>query len=83
MRSGRAAATFGEVMCTTYKKFGAKGLITTGGGRDLAQVDALGFPTFTLQAKLDNTQTLRQTSYAGYAQEELRVRGGLPRRAGQ
>ena len=42
-----AAATFGEVMCTTYKKFGATGLITSGGGRDLAQVDGLGFPTFT------------------------------------
>jgi 4-hydroxy-4-methyl-2-oxoglutarate aldolase len=42
-----AAATFGEVMCTTYKRFGAAGLITSGAGRDLAQVDGLGFPTFT------------------------------------
>ena len=42
-----ASATFGEVMCSTYKRFGAQGLITSGTGRDLAQVEALGFPTFT------------------------------------
>ncbi len=42
-----AAATFGEVMCTTYQRFGAAGLITSGTGRDLAQVEALGFPAFT------------------------------------
>lgn len=41
------AATFGEVMCTTYQQFGATGLITTGSGRDLDQVRALGFPAFT------------------------------------
>ena len=42
-----AAATFGEVMCTTYQAFGAVGLITSGAGRDLDQVRALGFPVFT------------------------------------
>lgn len=42
-----AAATFGEVMCTTYQTFGAVGLITSGTGRDLDQVRALGFPVFT------------------------------------
>jgi 4-hydroxy-4-methyl-2-oxoglutarate aldolase len=42
-----AAATFGEVMCTTYKAFGAVGLITSGAGRDLDQVEAIGFPCFT------------------------------------
>ena len=41
------AATFGEVMCTTYQTFGAVGLITSGAGRDLEQVRALGFPAFT------------------------------------
>ncbi len=41
------AATFGEVMCATYQAFGAKGLITSGGGRDLEQVRALKFPVFT------------------------------------
>jgi len=40
------AATFGEVMCTTYKAFGAAGLITSGAGRDLDQVEALQFPCF-------------------------------------
>ena len=41
------AATFGEVMCTIYKTFGARGLITSGAGRDLDQVRRLGFPVFT------------------------------------
>jgi 4-hydroxy-4-methyl-2-oxoglutarate aldolase len=42
-----AAATFGEVMCTIYKTFGAAGLITSGTGRDLDQVRAIDFPAFT------------------------------------
>ncbi len=42
-----ASATFGEVMCSTYKAFGAAGLITSGTGRDLDQVEALDFPAFT------------------------------------
>ena len=41
------AATFGEVMCTIYKTFGARGLITSGAGRDLEQVRRIGFPVFT------------------------------------
>jgi len=41
------AATFGEVMASTYKGFGAAGLITSGTGRDLDQVEAIGFPCFT------------------------------------
>ena len=42
-----AAATFGEGMCASYKAFGAKGIITSGAGRDLDQVEALGFSAFT------------------------------------
>ena len=42
-----AAATFGEIMCTTYQAFGACGLVTSGAGRDLSQVRALNFPVFT------------------------------------
>lgn len=42
-----ASATFGEVMCTVYQSFGAAGLITSGGGRDLEQVERLNFPAFT------------------------------------
>jgi 4-hydroxy-4-methyl-2-oxoglutarate aldolase len=41
------AATFGEVMCTAYRSFGASGLITSGSGRDMDQVRALRFPVFT------------------------------------
>ncbi len=40
------AATFGEIMCTTYKTFGAVGLVTNGPGRDLDQVRAINFPVF-------------------------------------
>lgn len=42
-----AAATFGEVMCSTYKAFGSVGLITSGSGRDLEQVKPLNYPVFT------------------------------------
>ena len=40
------SATFGEVVCTIYKTFGAVGLITSGAGRDLDQVEAIDFPVF-------------------------------------
>ena len=42
----QTSATFGEVMCTTYKAFGAAGLITSGAARDLDQVEAMNFPCF-------------------------------------
>ena len=42
-----AAASFGEVMCTTYKVFGAAGLVTSGAARDLDQVREIGFTTFS------------------------------------
>lgn len=45
--SPSVAATFGEIMCTTYQSFGAVGLITSGTGRDLDQVHKIGFPVFT------------------------------------
>lgn len=41
------AATFGEVMCSSYQCFNASGLITSGTGRDLEQVRGLSFPVFT------------------------------------
>jgi len=40
-------ATFGEVMCTTYQAFGSVGLVTSGAGRDIEQVRAVGYPIFT------------------------------------
>jgi regulator of RNase E activity RraA len=40
-------ATFGEMMCATYKAFGAVGLITSGAGRDIEQVRTMNFPIFT------------------------------------
>ena len=41
------AATFGEIMCTTYQGFGAAGLVTSGAARDLDQVRRIGFPAFS------------------------------------
>lgn len=41
------AATFGEVMASAYKAFGAVGLVTSGTARDLEQVRALEFPCFS------------------------------------
>ena len=38
------AATYGEVMVTTFKAFGFAGLITSGAARDIEQVDRLQFP---------------------------------------
>jgi len=40
------AATFGDVMCGAYKALGAAALISSGAGRDLANVRALRFPVF-------------------------------------
>ncbi|HVU88160.1 MAG TPA: RraA family protein [Pirellulales bacterium] len=41
------AATFGEIMCSTYQAYGSVGLITSGAGRDLDQVRAIRYPVFT------------------------------------
>ncbi len=40
------SATFGEVMASAYKAFGAVGMITSGAGRDLDQVREVGLPCF-------------------------------------
>jgi regulator of RNase E activity RraA len=41
------AATFGEIMCSTYQAFGAAGLVTSGAARDLDQVRRIGFSAFS------------------------------------
>lgn len=63
------AATFGEVMCTTYRAFGCAGLVTSGAGRDLGQVEALGFPCFTSGAICSH-------GYSQIAQLDIPVRVG-------
>lgn len=40
------AANFGDVFCNSFKAFGAVGLVTNGAGRDLDQVERIGFPVF-------------------------------------
>jgi regulator of RNase E activity RraA len=63
------AATFGEVMCTTFRAFGAVGLVTSGSGRDLDQVEALNFPCFT-------SGTICSHGYAQIVQLDVPVRVG-------
>lgn len=41
------AASYGEIMARSFKKFGAEGLITNGAGRDYLQVKEIGFPCWT------------------------------------
>jgi 4-hydroxy-4-methyl-2-oxoglutarate aldolase len=41
------AATFGEIMCSTYQAFGAAGIITSGAARDVDQVRRMGFAAFS------------------------------------
>ncbi len=70
------AATFGEVMCSTYRAFGSVGLITSGGGRDLAQVRDLKYPVFT-------ASTICAHAYCHILHIGLPIRvGGLVVRAG-
>ena len=70
-------AVFGEVMCSTYQAFGAQGLVTNGGGRDLEQVRALQFPVFT-------GSTICSHAYCHILHIGLPVRvGGLTIRQGE
>ncbi|MCA8989625.1 MAG: RraA family protein, partial [Planctomycetaceae bacterium] len=72
-----AAATFGEVMCTTYQAFGAAGLITSGTGRDLEQVEAIEFPVFTSGAQAAH-------GYCHILDLDIPITvGGIPVRPGQ
>ena len=63
------AATFGEIMATTYKAFGCVGLITSGAGRDLDQVEPLKFPCFT-------SGTICSHGYTQIVELEVPVRVG-------
>ena len=40
------AANFGDVFSNSFKAFGAVGLVTNGPGRDLEQIEQIGFPVF-------------------------------------
>ena len=41
-----SAATFGDVLCSSFAAFGAQGLVTDAPGRDLAGIKPLDFPVF-------------------------------------
>lgn len=44
--SGGSAAIFGDVMCNSFRAFGAAGLVTDGPGRDFPGIAPLDFPVF-------------------------------------
>jgi len=70
------AATFGEVMCSSYQCFGALGIITSGPARDLDQVRKLGFAAFS-----DGVICSHSYSHITSIHEPVRV-GGLQVRPG-
>lgn len=70
------AATFGEVMCSSYRCFGALGIITSGPARDLDQVRKLGFAAFS-----DGVICSHSYSHITSIHEPVRV-GGLEVRPG-
>ena len=47
-------AVYGEVMVSTYKGFGAVGLVTNGYGRDIIQIEPLNFACFTAGAAVSH-----------------------------
>ena len=69
-------ATFGEVMCSSYKCFGALAIITNGPARDLDQVRRLGFAAFS-----NGVVASHAYSHITSLHEPVRV-GGLDIRAG-
>ena len=70
------AATFGEVMCASYRCFGALGIITSGPARDLDQVRRLGFAAFS-----DGVVCSHAYSHITSVHQPVRV-GGLAVRPG-
>jgi regulator of RNase E activity RraA len=70
------AATFGEVMCSSYQCFGALGIITSGPARDLDQVRRMGFAAFS-----DGVISSHSYSHITSLHESVRV-GGMEVRPG-
>ncbi len=60
--------TAGEVMCSSYQAFGAAGLITSGAGRDLDQVEALGQRPLVREV-VDRREQLPVGQVAGAAED--------------
>lgn len=69
-------ATFGEVMCASYRCFGALGIITSGPARDLDQVRKLGFAAWS-----NGVVSSHSYSHITSIHQPVRV-GGMEVRAG-
>ena len=67
------AATFGEIMCTTYKAFGCVGLITSGAGRDLDQGRTAEVPDASPAAPCRRTGTRKSWNWRFAGSRRRRV----------
>ncbi len=53
--SPSADGSFGELLATALRHRGVRGLVTTGGVRDVAELDAMGFPVFCAAVSAQGT----------------------------
>lgn len=66
---------FGELLATSLRAHGARGLVTEGGVRDVAELNALGFPVWSAAVSAQGTEK----AVAGAVNVPIVAGGGLVR----